>query len=410
VREALKILLPIVILAAGFATFKHLEDTRPEQEAAKIQERIWRVEVQTVEPTSLAPELALYGRVETPDLLEAAASGRARIAEVAVRDGDRVTKGQILVRLDKRDFLPRLQQATAEVAELQAQILSEKNRLDGDRKAMEQERTLLAIAADGVERARRLTKQRVGSETDLDKAEEVLTRQTLAVSDRETSMNDHPARLAALEARLQRARARLEGIELDFERAEVEAPFDGVVAGVEVTEGGQVTQDALLLRLYDPGRLEVRARIPAPYQAEISAALAAGDALVANANVGGVQVPLRLDRIAGEARPSGIDGLFVVERDADLLRLGQMVSLRLVRPRRSDVVALPYQAVYGEGRIYKLVDGRMRGIRAESLGNMSDGKGGERLLVRSSELAAGDRVIVTHLPNALEGLRVEAIR
>jgi len=153
----------------------------------------------------------------------------------------------------------------------------------------------------------------------------------------------------------------------------------------------------------------VRARIPVPFQAEIGDALAKGTKLSATADVGGTPIPLRLDRVAGEAQPSGVEGLFAVERNAALLRLGQMLSLRLARPPRSDAVALPFQAVYGTGRIYKLVDGRMRGIRVESLGGIEDGNGAERLLVRSPELAAGDQVVVTHMPNAIDGLRVEAI-
>jgi len=182
-----------------------------------------------------------------------------------------------------------------------------------------------------------------------------------------------------------------------------------VVSGVEVTAGDQVKQDAVLLQLYSLHRLEVRARIPAPFQEEIGVALAAGTRLRASADLGDSRIPLRLDRLAGEAQPSGVDGLFAVEDGFDLLRLGQMLSLRLVRPPRSDTVALPFQAVYGGGRIYKLVDGRMRGIQVESLGGIDDGNG-ERLLVRSGELGAGDEVVVTHMPNAIDGLRVEAIR
>ena len=410
VRKLLKILLPLLILSVGFGAFKYLKETRPEQEPAAAQERVWRVEVEPVEPTSLAPEMSLYGRVETPDLLKVAASAQARVAEVSVRDGDRVTAGQLLVRLDERDFLPSIHQAQAAVAELQAQVLSEKNRFESDRGSLEQEQALLAIANDGVERAQRLTKQRVGSETDLDRAEETLARQALAVSSKQLSIDDHPARLQALEAKHESARARLADIERDFERAVVEAPFDGLVAGVEVTAGDQVKKDAVLLRLYALGGLEVRARIPAPYQAEMQAALTAGTALTASADVGGAQIPLRLDRVAGEARPSGVDGLFAVEADQDLLRMGQMISLRLARPQRADAVAVPFEAVYGGNRIYKLIDGRMRGVEVESLGGMDDGNGGERLLVRSAELTAGDQVVVTHMPNAIDGLRVEAIR
>lgn len=410
VRKLLKILLPLLILSAGFALFKFLKETRPQREPAAIQERVWRVEVETVEPGTLAPELALYGRVETPDLLKVAASAQARVAEVLVRDGDRVAKGQLLVKLDERDLLPGLRQAEAQVAELEAQIQSEKNRYESDRMSLEQEHALLEIAKDGLARAQRLTKQRVGSETDLDKAEETLARQALAVSARELSINDHPARHRALEARLQSARARVADIELDLERAIVEAPFDGLVAGVEVTAGDQVKQDALLLRLYALDGLEVRARIPAPFQAEVRAALASADELTAVADAGGTPVPLRLDRVAGEAQPSGVDGLFAVQGDSKLLRLGQMISLRLMRPRRTDAIAVPFQAVYGNDRVYKVVDGRLRGVYVESLGGMKDGNGGELLLVRSPDLAAGDQVVVTHMPNAMDGLLVEAIR
>jgi multidrug efflux pump subunit AcrA (membrane-fusion protein) len=315
-----------------------------------------------------------------------------------------------LVRLDEQDFLPKLHQAQAEVAELEAQISSEKNRLDSDRKALEQERKLLDIASDGVARARRLTKQRAGSETDLDNAEEALARQALAVSIRETSIDDHPARLQALQARSQRARANLADVELDFSRAQVKAPFDGVVAGVDVAAGDQVKEDAVLVRVYALNALEVRARIPAPFQVEIHAALASGAVLTALADAGGVQIPLRLERVAGEAQPSGVDGLFSVQSKGELLRLGELVSLRMTRSPQPNAVALPFQAVYGGERIYKLVDGRMRRVDVESLGGIADAERGERLLVSSADLASGDRVVITHMPNAVDGLRVEAIQ
>lgn len=409
-RKFLKFVLPLLILAVGFAVFNALRATRPERPTAEIQERIWRVEVEEVGPGRVAPQLVLYGRVETPDLLKSAASGPARVADVAVREGERVAKGDLLVQLDERDFLPALRQSQALVAELEAQVQSERIRHDNDRRALEQEHKLLDLSRNGVERAQRLKKQRVGSDSDLDAAEEAVARQALAVSNREMGIADHPARLSALAARLQSARAKLDEIELDLERSSVTAPFDGLIAGVEVTIGDQVKEDAVLLRIYSIEDLEVRARIPAPYQSEVAAALATDRLLTAESVVGGGRVRLRLERLSGEAQPSGIDGLFAVEEGGDALRLGQMLELRLTRPPRDDAVAVPFQAVYGGDRMYKLVDGRMRGIRVESLGGRSDQEGGERLLVRSEGLAAGDLVVVTHMPNAVEGLRVEAIR
>lgn len=474
--KLLKLLLPLLILALAIGVFAYLRATRPQKPVAASEERVWRVAVEPARPRRLAPHLVLYGRVENPDLLKVAAAGPARVAEVAVRDGQRVASGELLVRLDDRDFLPALRQAEAAVAELEALVQSEILRHARDLTALEQERMLLDLAQAGVERAERLKTQRAGSDADLDAAEQAVAQQRLAVNQRERDLADHPARLAALEARLASARARVADIALDLERSVVRAPFAGLVAGVEVTTGDQVKADAQLLRLYALDDLEVRARIPAPYQAEIGTALATGEDLRAWADLGGPASPLllRLERLAGEAQASGADGLFRVLAGAEALRLGQVVELRLERPAREGLVAVPAAAVQGGKRLYRVEAGRLRGLPVEVVGTWLpaaapwdpateaaiaksdipaatvggpgtpghamagtsaaadagpgapvDAQGGpgipaastptpapageERLLVHSPALREGDAILVTSLPNALEGLRVEVV-
>jgi HlyD family secretion protein len=409
VRTAFKVLLPILILAVAVGIFRMLKATKPEQEPPRVQERIWRVEVARAAPGRLAPELELYGRVETPDLLRAAASAAAWVDEVAVRDGDAVRAGQVLLRLDARDFLPRISQQEAEIAVLEADIDSERNRYETDKLALEQERRLLEIARNSVARQQRLKTQKVGAEQALDEAEQAEAQQALTVSNREMGLADHPSRLSALESRLASARARLDELKLEFERATIRAPYDGIINGVEVTAGDQVSKGAVLLQLYALDSLEVRARIPAPYQAELIDGLIGESPLQAIAQVGDARIDLELDRLAGEADPSGVDGLFRVVDDPGLLRLGQMLTLRLQRPAREDSVAVPFRAVYGGDRLYKLVDGRMVGLTVESLGGRIDDDGTEQLLVHSPDLRDGDLIVTTHMPNAMDGLRVETI-
>ena len=408
-RKVLKFILPVLILAVAFGLFRYLKATKPEQEPPRVQERAWRVEVEPAEPRRLAPELELYGRVETPDLLRAAASAPAWVAEVAVRDGDRVSRGDLLVRLDERDFEHRIAQARAQAAELEAQMESEVNRHRSDLAALEQERRILAKARDAVERQTRLKTQKVGAEQALDEAEQQEALQALAVSNREMSIADHPTRLRALEARLDSARARLTELELELERASLRAPYDGIVAGVEVTEGDQVARGTVLVRLYAVESLEVRARIPATYQAELIEALRGDAPLEAHARIGNEPLQLRLDRLAGEADPSGVDGLFRVDGDPGMLRAGQMLTLRLQRPARDDLVPVPFRAVYGNGRVYVLDDGRLEGVDAETFGGWTAPDGREYLLVRAPRLRPGTPVIINHMPNAMEGLKVEPV-
>ena len=409
-KRLTKFLVPVLILAVGAGIFQYHRQTRPEGARAEIRERVWRVETEAIEPRRLAPGLELYGTVQTPDLLRAAAAASARVARVLVREGDRVKAGQLLVELDPRDFSYRLAQAHAQLDELKAQVESERIRHEADLAALEQERKLLAIAEDGVQRAMQLTKQRAGSETDLDAAEQELARQALTVSNREMSILDFPARKRALEARLESAAARYDEIALELERSRVVAPYAAIVANVSVTAGDQVRKDDVLVTLYAIESLEVRARIPAPYQAELTAAFQASGQLSASATVGDRTLTLSLERLAGEATASGIDALFDVDDEAAVLRAGQMISLRLDRPAQDDVVPAPFGAVYGGDRVYKLVDGRMKGVPVRSLGSWFSETGEERLLVQAPGLAAGDRLIVTHMPNAIDGLRVEMVQ
>jgi hypothetical protein len=123
-----------------------------------------------------------------------------------------------------------------------------------------------------------------------------------------------------------------------------------------------------------------------------------------------MRIRLRLDRISGEADPSGVDGLFRIIEGGDSLRLGQVGKFRLERPAKTNAIAVPYQALYGGNRIYVLEQGRMLGLEIEPLGQYLGESGSEWLLIRSASLRKGDRVVMTHLPNAVDGLRAEAVQ
>jgi len=228
------------------------------------------------------------------------------------------------------------------------------------------------------------------------------------LTNREQSINDHPARLKALEARLQHAEARLAEQELAFERSRVTAPYAGIVAKVIVAEGNQVSANEVLLEMYGLDRLEVRARIPSPFQHELQRAWEAGKPLLARSDSTDSSLSLTFSRLAGEAQVTGLDALFTVREGAGWLRPGQVLRLILELDPKPDAVAIPHPAIYDGNRVYKLEQGRLRGLEVVVHGSLVDESGEERLLITSSQLRAGDRLVVTHLPNAVEGLRVEA--
>ncbi|MDJ0808344.1 MAG: biotin/lipoyl-binding protein [Gammaproteobacteria bacterium] len=408
--STLKFGLPILLIVLGVGGFSYLKASRPEPPKPQPKEKVWQVEVFEASPQSLAPSLILYGEVEAPDLLQAAAPGAGLVTELWVRKGDKVRQGDALLRLDPRDFAPAVAQAEADVLDLEAQLSDLDLRHRSNQQALKKEQRLLKLAQAKVAREERLRKQNLSSESALDDARDDLGRQELSLIARQSEVQRHEANRKQLEARLLRAQARLDEAELALERSEVIAPFDGVVAAVGVAVGDRVQTAQVLLTLYPADGLEVRARIPVRYQAEIQEALNQDPQLNAHAELAGHSIRLNLDRLAGEADASGIDGFFGVIEGADRLRLGNLLKLDLRRPLQPGLVSIPFQAIYGNSRIYLLREGRMQGIEVQTVGQYRPVDAPPALLIRSPEIKAGDRIIRTHLPHAVSGLKVKVAK
>ncbi len=403
-----KVLIPIILLALGIGGFAALKATKPVPPPVQPQERVWKVATVVVAPDSLSPTLTLTGQVESPAQTNAAAPGLGRIAAVQVREGQAVSRGQVLVEMDSRDFAPRVEQARGSVQELEAAIQGEMLRHGSDLDQLAQERKLLEFAAADVARFEQLQKENFYSQAAVDQSRASLAQRQITVRTRELAVADHQARLAQLQARLTQARANLEQAELALARSRVLAPFHGYVAKVAVAAGDQVNTGQTLLTLYPADGLEVRAKIPAPNQDEILARLAKGGSLTARADLGGKPQVFRLARVAGAADARGLDGFFRLEGRNSSLRVGSLVTLHLERPPVPDAIPVPYGALYGGDSVYRLKEGRLERVRITALGERPGDP--PALLVQSPELKAGDRLLATHLPNAVGGLRVEAIQ
>ena len=359
-----------------------------------MRERVWPVAVVQAEPQSARPTLTLYGRIEAPDQVRASAPVAGRLAEVAVRDGDYVEAGALLARLDPRDLQPRVERARADLER-------ERLRAEHDRRALVDERRLLELSEAKLARFERLTRENFGSAATTDQAREDVARARLAVNQREQSLAEHPARLA-------QARAALAEAERDAARGEITAPFAARIGVVEAAAGDQVQAGATLMTLYPSDDLFLRARVPAQRAAELRAALAAGETLVARAEYGETGIAARLERIAGEADARGVEALLRVEAGRSV-PVGAFVSAEMDRPVVSEVLSLPFSALHGGDRIYRIEDGRLAAVQVERVGeHRVDGE--PRVLLRAPSLPAGSTVMITHLPNAIDGLAVESLQ
>ncbi|MCP5159996.1 MAG: HlyD family efflux transporter periplasmic adaptor subunit [Gammaproteobacteria bacterium] len=405
----LKAALPLAILGLAITGFMLLKATRAVTPPVATQEKAWRVSAIEIAPGRSIPNLLLYGTVEAPQKAEIRAAINADVAKVEIREGQTVAAGDLLVKLDDRDYTLIVRQREADLQEIEAQIASEQTRHAANRNALSREKALLELTKRAVTRAQNLNNRKMISASALDEALQAVEKQALSLNTRQLEVDDHTARLTQLEARRARAKALRDQARLDLRRVTITAPFAGRVVQTPVAPGNRVRSGDLLLEIYPVGELEIRAQIPFRALPAVRAALAMHRSLPAKAIVDEQPITARLDRLGGETgqRNGGLDGLFQVAEGAQWLVPGRVLTLSMDLPLEENVVALPFEALYGLDRIYRLEDARMAALTIERVGEQRNDNGQVQVLVRSPELAAGDRIITTQLPNAITGLKVE---
>lgn len=399
---------PIVILAIAVGIAAMLIKTKPQAKAVDAAEKAWLVRTVVAKPAARAPILTLYGRIESLLVAKLSAAIDADIVEMTVFEGNTVTKGQRLVRLDDRDQSLLVAQREADLRQAEARIESENNRFESDRVSLPHEQRLLDLAHAEVTRQRDLLKRKLGSQSTLDTARESAARQALTVNAREQSISDHGARLAELDANRQRSQALLEQARLELGRAQIHAPFDGRVTQVLASPGQRVRRGDSLLVVYGTEGLVLRAQIPNRHVAVVRQALASGETLKVDGELDGLPISATLLGLTGEvdAGSGGVGGLFRIEGADSTLQQGRFLRLDLNLPPRPNLIALPNEALYGLDRVYRVHESRMQAVNVERIGETRNDKGASLVLVQSPEIQTGDTLIATQLPNAMDGLLI----
>ena len=390
-------LMVLMILFRPSAPQTAAPDTRP------------RVLVELAQPGRFAPQLSLFGRIESPASATLSSAVVAQVQQAVALPGDRVGQGDLILQLDPREAALAKAQAEAALAQAEAQKASAIKRHQSDRKALALEQQLTALAQENVGRLERLRQTNLASQTQLDDARQALTRQQLSLEARELAVANYQNELRRLEGEISRARAARDQAELDLARSQVFAPFDGRITALHVAEGERVQPGMPLISLYADRGIEIRAQIPVSHLPEVRAGLDSGG-LPGELDMENQRVTVRLARLAGEVERGrgGVDGLFVLDDTRVTPELGRPLPMTLSLPPRDGLVALPAAALHGLDRVYRLDDNdRLETVTVKRVGDWRSDTG-ERRLLFEGDFRQGDRIVVTQLPGAIDGLAVQA--
>jgi HlyD family secretion protein len=222
-------------------------------------------------PTALPDRVDASGTVEatTADLGFMVAG---RIAEVSVREGDRVRGGQVLARLDAAVLEARVEAATAQLAAARATLAeldagSRTEEVAQGRAAVRAAERRLEDAVRDLARSRRLFDGGAISRESLDRAETAHALAEAALDQareqlRVLETGPRPERIAAQRATVEAAVAAVRQAEAALGYATIRAPFDGQVTIRHREPGEAVQPGAPVLTVMDPDDRWVRIYVP----------------------------------------------------------------------------------------------------------------------------------------------------
>lgn len=167
------------------------------------------VTVAAVERARLVAKVSANGQVEAKRKVDLSANVMGQIVNLAVREGDRVEKGDFLLQIDQAQLEADAQGAAASL-----------EALFHDRDAA---RANAVEARRNFERAQQSFADELIPESELDRAR--------------AAMDSADARLAATERRIDQARANLAGARDTLSKTSMTAPMAGVVTRLPVEEG-----------------------------------------------------------------------------------------------------------------------------------------------------------------------------
>jgi HlyD family secretion protein len=184
------------------------------------------VTVEVVKRRDLEAIVSASGKIQPKRSVNISADTMGRVVNLAVDEGQRVTRGQFLMQVDPKSLRTRVDSGEASLKVAQST-------LDQLRQAVEGARAQLTLSQQNLKRQRDLWDRQLTTREALERAEnEVQVRQS-DLSEREKQAHTQESRIA-------QERASLDSARYDLSKVRIESPIDGIVTRRNIQEGETV--------------------------------------------------------------------------------------------------------------------------------------------------------------------------
>ncbi len=410
------IVIGISIVLITFLSVLYMKNTAPVVKAAKQNEKKYFVTYTQGTKKNIRPKVTFYGKAMPRRILRFSSEIKGFVMQTMPQffSGSYVKKGQVIIRLDQRDYQNQLQRHIITLEESEGTYKDYEAQIAQKESQLQIEKEQKVIAERDYQRAISLLKAGTISERSVETREKTFNnaKQTL-----NKSTND----LRILKIRLQQQKNRNEKVRVDIdnarrniERTVIVAPFDGYIDDPNVEIGKQIREGDVIASLVDANNADVDFTISNTLYGSIIEAkekiikrqvdifLQYGNQEIkfigkiiaispqVNAESGGINVKARV---------------YKEDNANNQFRLLPGSFLRVEIPDRmyTEVLEIPESALYDGKIIYTINDNN----RLTSHNVLVVGKNENNLLIKADTLTNLSKIVVTNFANASKNLLVE---
>jgi len=401
------------ILFAAVAAMNTLIATKPEVPKRAAQEKSYAVNTAVLTQGSHTPTISVFGETtagRTVDL-RALVGGEVISIHPELKSGGLVAKGDDLVVIDPFDFEGAITEAEANLAEAQAGLVESKGRVELEEANVIRAQEQLDFAQRDLTRAEDLLERGSVTERTVDERRLLVSQRQQTLEQSQNALQLQEARVRQQEATIQRLEWRLRNAERQLENTVLKAPFDAVIRSEAAQPGRLVSVNDVVASIYARDELEVRFTLSDNQYGRLVAesGTVVGRPVEIVWALGNESISYNgvIDRTGADVASTrgGVDvfAKVLAQEGQAPLRPGAFVEAFVPDQTYQDTFRIPETAYYGPGLVYVVEDDRLVPRQASALAI-----DGEHLIV-AGDLATGETVITTRIPEAGEGLLVRPV-
>jgi len=184
------------------------------------------VVTEAVQKRRLEAIVSASGKIQPKRDVNISADTMGKVTDLAVNEGDRVTKGQFLLQIDPRNLRTAVQRTEASLAAARSQADQMKTALETTRVAVKQ-------AEDTYKRQQDLWKGGLTTRETLERADNDLKM-------RQSDLRSQEQQVRTQQLRMQQESATAESARFDLSKVRIESPITGIVTRRNIEEGETV--------------------------------------------------------------------------------------------------------------------------------------------------------------------------